>query len=522
MTTTETNSIIAAWIGAVAVGALLTGCSSVDLSCAETATCPPIVIDDASPDLIRDSSGGGADANALDGSSASDGPTSDRPAGDARRDASATDVATEARNDSNQPDDITTDVPAVDSGPGGGNKDALPVTDARAEHIDPSDGGADGSSGDAEAGSPPIDVSSDGIAIDVASDNQPPRDVPPDAGDACTPNACGGCQPLNGTPGAPCGACGRYVCSADMQSVTCDDPGHVTYTAISDGCGLTATGEIRCWSPGNDQSRVVIAGAKAIGDGALCAVLANGALRCWGPDDNIGFNLLNAISSASTDNNIHCSLSDAGGVRCWGPNVFGQVGDGTNNPLPTPPGADVLTDVKQVSAAWSYVCAVMNDTGVRCWGTPSAELGSPFIPASAPNLFVGVEQVATAQYHRCVVMTDGDVRCWGDNGYGQLGDGTITRQESPGVVVLNGAKGIGVGPQHSCALSTAGRVRCWGNFQSGQMGPSAQMASEILTGVTAISSDGNCALMNWGAVQCWAVSPQGGVTSPSPVAQICP
>lgn len=372
----------------------------------------------------------------------------------------------------------------------------------------------------------PVDVPVD---RDVAADaNTVPPDVtiiadaPPDAleQDACAPNACGGCGPLGGTPGAACGQCGKYVCSPDNTSLTCDDPGYVTYTQISNFCGLTTTGQVRCWGASQDHRTVVLSGVKALGERALCAVMTNGTLRCWGSNDDINVELLSGIKAATT-NRVNCALSEAGGVRCWGYNGMGQVGTGTNDPQPAPAATDILTGVKQINTAWSYVCAVMNNTGVRCWGTPSGELGLPFVPASAPDLFTGVAQVASEQFHRCVVMTDGNVRCWGDNSFGQLGDGTHATSDAPGVSVLNGIQSVGVGSGHSCALSTNGAVRCWGNYLDGEAGYSAQAAAEFLTGVQAISSDGACALMNTGAVQCWP-PPYRGVTTPTPVTRICP
>jgi len=248
--------------------------------------------------------------------------------------------------------------------------------------------------------------------------------------------------------------------------------------------------------------------------------LQSGALRCWGPDDDINVNLLTGIKAVTTER-VHCALSDVGGVRCWGNNVFGQVGDGTDNSQPEPPAADILSGVTQVISAWSYVCAVMSSSGLRCWGTPSGELGSPFIPATAPDLFTGAVQVAGHQFHRCAVMTDGDLRCWGDNSYGQLGDGTHTAKEAPGVIVLSDVKAVGVAQLHSCALSTSGKVRCWGNYLDGQPGTSAQAASEVLSDVQALSYDGTCALLASGEVQCWS-PPYQGTTNPTPVTRICP
>lgn len=43
--------------------------------------------------------------------------------------------------------------------------------------------------------------------------------------EACVANVCGGCKPLTGKPGDPCGDCGKLVCGSDADSLHCSDPG---------------------------------------------------------------------------------------------------------------------------------------------------------------------------------------------------------------------------------------------------------------------------------------------------------
>ena len=74
-----------------------------------------------------------------------------------------------------------------------------------------------------------------------------------------------------------------------------------------------------------------------------------------------------------------------------------------------------------------------------------------------------------------VLMGDGTVRGWGYNGNYNLGDGTTTRRDAPisvfpstftagTVVQLAGSF------QHECALLANGRVQCWGYNGFGQLG----------------------------------------------------
>ena len=73
---------------------------------------------------------------------------------------------------------------------------------------------------------------------------------------------------------------------------------------------------------------------------------------------------------------------------CWGVNSSGQLGDGTTTDSPVP------VQVSGHATDWATVTAGGD--------------------------------------HTCAEKTGGTVWCWGDNGNGELGDGTTTRQPGPG------------------------------------------------------------------------------------------
>ena len=56
--------------------------------------------------------------------------------------------------------------------------------------------------------------------------------------DTCVKNACGGCAVLSAAPGDACGACGKYACSADGESLTCAD----TPKNVCGGCSSIPSG----------------------------------------------------------------------------------------------------------------------------------------------------------------------------------------------------------------------------------------------------------------------------------------
>ena len=175
----------------------------------------------------------------------------------------------------------------------------------------------------------------------------------------------------------------------------------------------------------------------------------------------------------------------------WGGNVVGQVGNGTlsDTSLPVAVSSSVIskTDVlKAVSAGGGHSVALRTDGAVYAWGANgNGQLGdgttsdrSRAVLAELGAIPSGVilQQVSAGGSHSLALGSDGQVYAWGANGFGQLGDGTLTDRTRPVAVSAGGIPSgvtiteVRAGRDHSLALGSDGKVYAWGRNASGQLG----------------------------------------------------
>ena len=141
-------------------------------------------------------------------------------------------------------------------------------------------------------------------------------------------------------------------------------------------------------------------------------------------------------------------------------------------------------------------------------------------------------QIASGRTHHCFINAGGGAECFGDNGFGQLGNGTLgssTFTLPVAATGLNvGVSALALGSDHSCALTSSGGVKCWGYNGSGQLGNGSTDSfmslptdvTGLTTGVVAIGSGGDhtCAVTSAGALKCWGSNSFGklGIGSVTP------
>jgi alpha-tubulin suppressor-like RCC1 family protein len=229
------------------------------------------------------------------------------------------------------------------------------------------------------------------------------------------------------------------------------------------------------------------------------------------------------FAQISAGGNHTCALTDSGEVWCWGMNDDGQLGDGTNTNRSTPVAVVGLSSgVARLAAGINYTCAIIAAGGMKCWGANYyGQLGDGTTDKrNTPVTVLDLSGVVTALAasvsggHTCALLTGGGLKCWGYNYWGQLGDGTTQTRLTPVSVtgLGSGVSAVSAGEGYTCALLTGGWMKCWGANASGQLGDGSLQDHWVPMNViglgssVAIMSAGwahTCAALSSGGVKCW-------------------
>ena len=185
--------------------------------------------------------------------------------------------------------------------------------------------------------------------------------------------------------------------------------------------------------------------------------------------------------TVSAAHSFAIALKKDGSLWGWGNNQFGQFGDTfyTKDPYahgifphPIQIGAD--TDWKYISAGVGSIFAIKKDGTMWSWGsgsipnTPAAKHFNPIQVGTDTDW----ESVSAGAFHYLALKKNGTLWAWGQNGYGQLGVGSILINNATIVQVGTDSdwKSIFAGDNHNAALKTNGTLWTWGENTIGQLG----------------------------------------------------
>ena len=179
------------------------------------------------------------------------------------------------------------------------------------------------------------------------------------------------------------------------------------------------------------------------------------------------------------------AIGDNGNLYTCGINSDGELGFGdtaSRNALTLVPFPDGVTGWKSVAAGAYHSLAIGNDNNIYSWGQNGwAQLGigsvdEQFAPAQVPlpKGVTGWKIVAAGGHHSLAIGNNGNLYTWGDNDNVQLGLGDRTYGWTPNLVSLpNGVTGwktVAAGQSHSLAISNDGGLYAWGFNAWGQLG----------------------------------------------------
>lgn len=222
--------------------------------------------------------------------------------------------------------------------------------------------------------------------------------------------------------------------------------------------------------------------------------------------------------------NTTCAHTDAGLLFCWGENRFGEFGNGSLDPSPTPVLAAGAMQLERVfgSMGTPRICGITTDDRAHCWGyNRNGELGDGTREHRlSPTPVLGNLRFRTisTSYHTCGIAVSGQAYCWGSSLGGQLGGGENSESTLVPAPVASSEvyTALTNGMQFTCALRTTGEADCWGwgvGLGSGPGDRSVYYPTPVSGGrrYTCLSAGPEwvCALDTGGTPYCWGKAGRG-------------
>jgi alpha-tubulin suppressor-like RCC1 family protein len=286
--------------------------------------------------------------------------------------------------------------------------------------------------------------------------------------------------------------------SADWVSIAAGNG--YTIAIKSDGTlwawGWNPYGNLGDGTTDNKYSPVQIGSDKWVsisgGDLHTKAIKSDGTLWAWGYNGHgeLGNGAPVMQSNSPTQEATHSTdwvsvsaggyhtiaLKSNGTLWAWGYNGLGSLGDGTTTDKNSP--VQIGSDNKWISIAagggWGHTIALKSDGTLWAWGAnfdgqlgdgTTAQRNSPTQEATHSTDWISI---SAGNDHTIALKSDGTLWAWGDNGYGQLGDGTIIDKHSPVQIGSDKWFSISAGRDHTIALKSDGTLWAWGDNGYGQ------------------------------------------------------
>lgn len=238
--------------------------------------------------------------------------------------------------------------------------------------------------------------------------------------------------------------------------------------------------------------------AIAAGDDHSVALCADGSVWTW------GFNLYGQLGDGSQDTRLtpvqvlrktnglpltkivaiaagaqhSLALHESGEIYAWGLNQHGQLGTGSI--VDGNKAEKVISSHRfvSISAGVHHSVAVSNEGKAFAWGERAGgrlcDDGAGDAAEESPAQIMGLLGVVTVRagaQHTLILRSNGKIKACGNNSWGQLGDGDYDDRGTPGPDVdVLPVVDISAGGDSSLALAQNGSVLGWGSNEYGQLG----------------------------------------------------
>ena len=273
-------------------------------------------------------------------------------------------------------------------------------------------------------------------------------------------------------------------------------------------CGVTTSGQLWCWGS-NYYGKAGVAGETTItaphriGTASNWAGVAAGAYgtcaytvktsrvpsttSCWGDRQTVGngtpvyANTPKKLPGSgwldvAAGGSSRCAIQGAtlpGRLYCWGGNGYGEIGDNSTEPRPSPYEVTTTGNWNEVEMGSGFTCGISGAGSLWCWGSNSnGQLGLGDTVSRLVPVQVGVAtdwtDLALGANSVCGVRGSTSLWCWGSDDNGVVGNGAPSDIQDTPYEVFSVADGhtwkkVSFGGAHVCALDTAGALYCWGD-----------------------------------------------------------
>jgi len=234
---------------------------------------------------------------------------------------------------------------------------------------------------------------------------------------------------INGQLGA--GTSGSNLSSSQLTTITWPQDGLIQVEAgLYHTVALRTDGTVWAWGRNIDGELGINAAGSTANPDAVQVQRSGGSV-------------LTDIVAVSTGGATSFALDVNGSVYAWGDNGDGQCGQYNSLVdqlqavrVDMSSGGTDLYGIVAIAGGRYHAAALRYDGSVWAWGTnANGQLGDGLSSSrqyaqqgktgSSTTLY-GVKQIAVGLYHTMALGTNGQVHGTGYNGYGQLGDGTVT------------------------------------------------------------------------------------------------